>query len=795
MEKALVLLQEQGILIHWSDNNILPGRSISATIEQEMEQADIVAFLLSQDFLASPECKKEWKRAKTLEATTSRPLRIPIVVGHCAWRDFLADDDIKVLPEDGTPVTEFVTPDKPWMHVYDGIKSLVDKLRNDLSAKARFVKHLQSTDDVVSQRPSTLDDLFVFPPLSRYGPTSESETHELDERTISGVESLLRLGHVLVHGDVMSGKTALGRHIVLSLIATDQPALLVDLQEVKRSSDVDVVLAEHYRDQFHGDYAVWQSRGNKAIVLDNLSSRPAAVDFVAATLETFSNVIVLVGTDTYVSYYRDDAQLAKCTILQIRSLTHGLQEKLIRRRLALMKDTVYDGTVDQAEKRVNAIINTRILPRYPFYVLSILQTLEAFMPRDMTITSHGHCYYIFVVARLMKAGIPETDEAINVCLNFAERLAFTIYRDGAERREYSRATLGQFIADYKKEYVLPDYIQHRMVHRDGILTDDGEFRHPYMYYFFLGRYLATNEDDEILEQMCRNSHVAENHLTLLFVIHHATNDKIIEEIMIRTMCSLDEIRPARLDPSETKRFRSIVSGLPSNILSGRSVEAERRADREAIDHQAEEHGDFDDEAASSSHNREIYQVLKNNELLGQVLKVRYGRLKKQRIADIVEAVADGGLRLVNMLMNDEEDISDLVRYLHARVPELPEHRIKKLLQFMSFLWTMINVELVVNAVSHKEIALIVRDLVQQKNTPAYDVIGFFCALDSADELTPKIRRDLQELLNRHEDSFVKGVLSIRVQHYMNTHRSTAQIEQGICADLKIKYRHRIVAAK
>lgn len=792
MEESLALLKRDGYLIQWSDKNILPGQSISATIADNMKKADIVVFLISSSFLASDECMKEWKRAKTMHVGSRRPHRVPIIVGRCAWKDLLADDDIKVLPDDGKPIKTFNDPDEAWAQVYGGMKSLVEDLRADSSPRTRFLKQLQDVGDVVvSQRPSTLDDLFVFLPLSVYEPGS-TERYDLPETTITNIDSLLQRGHVLVHGDDQSGKTALGRHIVLSLINREQSVLFVDLQVVKATSDIDIILAKTYHDQFRGDYIKWRNHQSITIVLDNLSSEPASIEFLTSVLKRYDNVIALASTSTYVSYYRDDTRLAKCTILQISPLTHVLQEELIRKRLRLMNaNTMHDGAVDQVERRVNAIVNTRILPRYPFYVLSILQTLEAFMPRDMTITSHGHCYYIFIVARLMNAGIPKGDEAINVCVNFAERLAFSIYSHNAvNQQSFSRSDFDLFVANYKKQYVLPDYIRQRLIRRNyGILTDDGKFQHPYMYYFFLGRYLAIHEHADIIDDMCQNSHISENHLTLLFIIHHATNDEIIDDIMIRTMCSLDDIPPARLSPEETKQFRSIVAGLPTDILSGRSVEDERRASRHARDHD-----DRDNDVTDGDHsfNRMIYQILKNNELLGQILKARYGTFTKQKIAEIIETIADSGLRLVNLLLSDENDISETARYLHARTPKVSEQRIKWLLQFMSFLWTMINVELVVNAVSHRETAPIIRDLIRRRDNPAYDVIGFFCALDSANELTPELRRDLKMLLKRHDDSFVRSVLSIRVQHYMNTHRSSAKIEQGVCADLGIRYRHRIV---
>ena len=61
----------------------------------------------------------------------------------------------------------------------------------------------------------------------------------------------------------------------------------------------------------------------------------------------------------------------------------------------------------------SVIISNRIVPRFPFYVLSILQTYEAYMPSNMSITSYGHCYYVLIFASLVRAGISQADDAIN----------------------------------------------------------------------------------------------------------------------------------------------------------------------------------------------------------------------------------------------------------------------------------------------------------------------------------------------------------------------------------------------
>ena len=39
----------------------------------------------------------------------------------------------------------------------------------------------------------------------------------------------------------------------------------------------------------------------------------------------------------------------------------------------------------------------------------------------------------------------------------------------------------------------------------------------------------------------------------------------------------------------------------------------------------------------------------------------------------------------------------------------------------------------------------------------------------------------------NDDEFVRCVLSLRTQHYMNTHRSKTPIEQSVCSLLKLNY--------
>ena len=316
-----------------------------------------------------------------------------------------------------------------------------------------------------------------------------------------------------------------------------------------------------------------------------------------------------------------------------------------------------------------------------------------------------------------------------------------------------------------------------------------------MYYFFLGRFLSkVNEENKfVIEKMCEHSYVSSNHLTLLFIIHHTNDNQIIDDILLRTMCALDSVDPATLDRYETNSFKEIVNALQGDILSSSSVEEERKKERETRDLN-------DDEIETEDNSKEpigvdtfndVYRILKNNEIMAQILRNKYGSLEKTKIKEIIETVADSGLRLVKLGLMDRDWITQEAKYLQKKYPNHSVEEIKTLIQFLSFLWTMGYVEKIVGSINEPEIKQVVNYVVLQKSTPAYDLIGYFNHLDSSRELTDTVKRELENLLKRHKDPFFKKVLSIRTTHYMNTHRSPARIEQSVCSLLDLNYSYRI----
>ena len=796
MEESLALLRRNGLLEEWHDQKIVPGRRIRPEIRAHMDAADILVYLLSPAFIASTECMDEWDYGALLASKDKPIYRIPIIVTHCSWIDMLGNDDVKALPDDGEPISAFSNVDAAWLQVYNGIKATIEDLRSVFKPKIAFLDEINESS-FASQEESKLSDLYVFLDLALEDPRLN------DDGMITPVtrtwDDLMAMHHAIIHGVDKSGKTTLAHQLYGTLQDRGHPVLLVEPTFV-HGRRRDTLFAHAYESQYYGDYAVWSQHQEKVVIFDNVSSDPRLFEIIAMAREDFKCIFLFTQSDMFYSYFRDEARLQEFAQLRIEPLTFNQQEQLIRKHLEVSEsyERVTDGLVDDFENRVNSIvIANSVVPRYPFYVLSILQTYESYMPRDLSISSHAHCYHALIVGRLIKSGISDGDVSLNACFNFLEHLAFGRFTsptgDGSDPFDF-----GTFTRGYRDEFVIEESVVCRLSEAPyEILRANGEFHADYIYYFFLGRALARDDPArrEVLRRICRHSYRDDYHLALLFTIHHTADAAILEDILIRTMCTVEDLDPATLSPGETERFNEILLAVPEDIGSGTSVEANRLSQRAAqtepeLDSTAPDDSMTQDSRKSSVNI--IYRIFKNTKLLGQVLRNQYGGLQRYKIAEIVDIVVDSGLRLINIVLADETQINTLAIYLSGKHEEWSAEQIRRGLALLSFQWSMVVIQQIVEAINVPDIRVLVESVVSEHDTPAYDLIGYFATLSSARVLSERERRSLAALLSRHDDMFVRRVVSLQTQRYLNTHRSSRSVEQAIYSLLGLKYRPRML---
>ena len=117
-------MKQQNMITIWHDNEILPGDKWREDISNNLTGSNILLYLVSASSLASENCNKELS-----EALDSEIRIIPIILESCDWQNHQLSD-IQALPDKGKPINEWTPESTAWQNVVEGIRKVVDKMRD-----------------------------------------------------------------------------------------------------------------------------------------------------------------------------------------------------------------------------------------------------------------------------------------------------------------------------------------------------------------------------------------------------------------------------------------------------------------------------------------------------------------------------------------------------------------------------------------------------------------------------------------------------------------------------------------
>ncbi|MET0396393.1 MAG: TIR domain-containing protein [Longimicrobiaceae bacterium] len=126
-EKHLTILARKGEIEIWSERQILQGANWRTTIDERLESADIILFLISADFLASDYCfGREVQRAMELH-DQGKILVIPVIVRPVDW-SVAPFAKLQSLPRDGTTLVGSRDLDAQMAEVMSDLESILRRL-------------------------------------------------------------------------------------------------------------------------------------------------------------------------------------------------------------------------------------------------------------------------------------------------------------------------------------------------------------------------------------------------------------------------------------------------------------------------------------------------------------------------------------------------------------------------------------------------------------------------------------------------------------------------------------------
>jgi len=129
LKRFMYPLQREGLVETWSDSNLAPGQSWNDAIQKEMEEADIILYMVSVDFLNSKfinENERVWANKHVGDQGT---IIVPVIVRPAPWdsEDFA---QYNAIPKDSRGR---LTPLSQWSDQDSANLALVDQLRGILN--------------------------------------------------------------------------------------------------------------------------------------------------------------------------------------------------------------------------------------------------------------------------------------------------------------------------------------------------------------------------------------------------------------------------------------------------------------------------------------------------------------------------------------------------------------------------------------------------------------------------------------------------------------------------------------
>jgi len=333
---------------------------------------------------------------------------------------------------------------------------------------------------------ATLPEIFVYPDIVPFGrgPGTISSSFLADPAQAEGT--------VLVTGPEDSGKTSLLKSLAIKLLDAGYFPVYLDGREasVENAGDVPEAARAAAEAQYTAESsAIVNGPGAKkrALLFDNFDLAPSgelSPEVLARALHGEFALVILTASQPYPAFGNS---------YSIVEMSRTLRDELIH-KWVLLRTSDADETASLAEKArgvVDAVLGKNIVPSYPVFVLTILESsVPAGGAAGQAGSSYGH-YYEYAVTKPLREG--STAAEFDLYLAVLSELAYSRLAGSgraADKSEIS-ALVRRHAPGADTEGVIRAFI------RAKTLRDAGgayEFASGYAYHYFAALYLSRNID-------------------------------------------------------------------------------------------------------------------------------------------------------------------------------------------------------------------------------------------------------------------------------------------------------------
>ena len=548
-----------------------------------------------------------------------------------------------------------------------------------------------------------LRDLFVYPDLR--------DTSHAKGKTVRPAIKMLRnhdfLAYVHKHNRILilgrerSGKSSLIKMLHADLHAGGLVPLRMTGEAFKHQEHtnvfraIDRAVAEQYGADMVERYRQLEP-SCRIILIDDfqrcrLNNR--GIQAVLDVVNAFFARTVIVGSEAMqyaemVSSSAEQSPLLSFRHCWISEFGHRLRGKLIERWLTLGREFDADELelarkVKETEHLVDTLLGKNILPSYPIFVLTILQSCEANSQHNTALGSFGYHYEALITGALSQVPANITLDTLYTYLSLLAYAMLNAKRKYLHEEEVTEIT-DKYRRTHKMKFgsgeVLSILTEARIFSQGA--DEKYRFNYKYIYYYFAAKYIQSNlyasaHKDELrglIDYMTDKLYVEDYANIIIFLMYLTKDEETITLILDKSGRLYEHERPFDYDTDFAFLSKLTGDDLPLLIEDGKAKEHQdqRRArmdeaqsttlpeTMEDDDIEAEEQLELDDWLR-------LNVALKNLQILGQILRNFPGALDGEQKLRIATETYMLGLRLLTSVIRPIRNRLEVMRTGYAEM--------------------------------------------------------------------------------------------------------------------------------
>lgn len=666
-----------------------------------------------------------------------------------------------------------------------------------------------------------LHDIFLYPELTEVKARGQRFGQRMSGNRL--VSQLDGTPHVLITGDTESGKTCLAKKLFVDLLENSIIPIFVDGSKSTPSGDriygyLEGLFEEQYGPEALEDYRQ-TDQSRRAIIIDDFDKLPTRAsrrkEFLERAAKVGKYLIVLshdIATDLEkLSHPRGlSGSALDFTHYRIQPLGFAARDRLVERWMSLGETADPTGRpfvrqLEQTTRTLDTLIGKNYVPSYPIYVLAVLQAQDDATPIDISASTNGYFYELFIRSALARGRSSSDFDVIASYLSF---IAFRMRIDGVKRVSASR--FNQIHKDYEEQYDIERSVQSltSQLVRQGILlkrNDGYGFKYSYLFNYFVASYmrdhLSQTETLAELKRITFGLHVEDDSNILLFLAHLSKDPVIINELLAASGDIYADYEPATLE-ADIIFLSDLWAALPVTSYQEHDLTEQRRAALTQIDArnpvEMEDAGAFEpQQVVEVDRNDPVIQfvtALRHLEIMGQLLKNFPGSLEGAVKLEIAKTCHNLGLRSLSMVFEGiRKDqfmlLEEMSHEVTRRHPDLTQSEIRERardgITGLVYMLSYGLISRIARAVGSRDLSKTYDRLLSQNRTAAYVLIDASLRLDNSDQF-PEIT--IRQVAEEVEGSpLVISVLRQLVVHHFQLFPVDFRTKQSISQKLDIKY--------